>query len=331
MSAGIGSAVRRGGLAALARTASRSTGTYGPSVCGAEATHARRCVRSRTTECEAIDASMALRFPGLRSFPSGPRRSRRMATADGTSSDPPALSSRTSRRVRLFRDVDPGGRARAKRRTAGSSASFVAPSEAPEDSRTANAEGLFSTTASRPALASPRRIRSDMKTFAARRRGKESRPPRTRTRASRGVVPETREDVPLGRVRADRPLHRRDETRERGGHGGFSLLAARVRHADRLFDDRAIPPVVLLQDENGEDRCARNLREAERPDGKRGGLPEERHVEAGAGHVPVALDRDARVLFERLAHREEREGRRVDRKAAHAEHPARVLDRKSVV
>src|SRR5665811_541082 len=59
MSAGIGSAVRRGGLAALARTASRSTGTYGPSVCGAEATHARRCVRSRTTECEAIDASIA--------------------------------------------------------------------------------------------------------------------------------------------------------------------------------------------------------------------------------------------------------------------------------
>ena len=92
------------------RTASRSTGTYAPSVCGAAATHARRCARSRTTECEAIEASMALRFPGPRSLPSAARRSRRMATADSTSRDPPAAWSRTSRRARLFRDVDPAAK-----------------------------------------------------------------------------------------------------------------------------------------------------------------------------------------------------------------------------
>ena len=86
--------------------------------------------------------------------------------AAGTSSAPRLPPSRTSRRARLFRDVDPGGRARAVLLTAASSGSFAAARYAPVPSRTAKADGLFSTTAKRPLFASPRRMRSETKTRA---------------------------------------------------------------------------------------------------------------------------------------------------------------------
>ncbi len=119
-----------------------------------------------------MDASIALRLPCPRSSPRTPARSRRIATARGTSSEAPSCERRTSSRARLFRDVDPSGSARARAFTAASSASFVAPSHAPAVSRKAKAEGLFSTTAMRPDFASARRMRSETKTRAARSRAR---------------------------------------------------------------------------------------------------------------------------------------------------------------
>ena len=96
-------------------------------------------------------------------------------------------------------------------------------------------------------------------------------------------------------VGADRRLHPRDELGETREDGGVRGVAPGLRHADRGLDDRPIAAVLVLQDEDGEERRARRLRDAERADGKRRRLPEERHRPARARDVAVALDRDVRV------------------------------------